>query len=249
MAKGVKTHPVSEIILAAAQEVRDDEFGRCGRPFYLSAAQRALQEMNEQTSFYKKVFEAKIPDNLILDMPQDLTEKDMVVLFNGENCDYTRVAQLFIKPNMYHRGGEGYVANNMGANYDPLQWPLFWSQTPPQCLYFAGEHMGKLYFAPSCKNYDKVHITYTGLGMEDCGEDFEVPHWCRQAITDWVVHQALLRMEDENPNLIGRKIQRKEFELKNPAGSWTKAIMRYKLADKKGRYDITAYNHYFGHFP
>ena len=240
--------PVGEVITFAAQEIGDEEFGRLGRPFYLSAAQRALVEMNYQTQFYKKIFEAAIPDDLIIELPCDLTGKDMVLLFNGSNCDIGRSTVLFIKPNMWHKGGSGYVANNRGFNPDPLQWSSSWTQTQP-CLHFAGEHMGKLYLSEGCARYEKLHITYTGLGMEDIGEDFEVPYWCREAITDFIVDRAAKAMLPEAPQLMKYRIDSKQSELKDARGSWHQAVIRYKLNDRKGRYDTDAYTHRFGHFP
>lgn len=239
---------VSEIILAASQELRDNEFGRLGRPFYLSAAQRGLQEMNSHTNFHKAVWQKAI-DGLIIDLPDGITEKDAIYLYNGDECDISKSTILWIKPNMYHMGGEGYLANNMGRNYDPLQWSLKWNQSPPNHLYFAGEHMGKLYLSPSCLQYQNIHITYTGIGVDCFGEEFEVPHWCREAITDFVILRAALAMEIDSPQLMGRIIERKMNEMRSPGGSWHTAIFRYKRSDKKTKRDTEAYNFRFGHTP
>lgn len=240
---------VSEIIVAAAQELRDNEYGRLGRPFYLSAAQRGLQEMNSATNFFKKEWEAEIPNNLVLGLPQDLTEMDGVYLVRGSGNNIQSSTPLFIKPNMWHMGGDGYIANNKARNHDDFQFSLAWSETPPNHIYFAGLRSGTLYLSPSCKNWDKLRILYTGLGVECFGEEFEVPHWCREAITDFVIHRAALAMEAENPNLYGRIIARKENELKAPNGSWWTAVGRCKRLDKKGRYDTTAYTFRIGHTP
>jgi len=240
---------MGEVIAAAAQELRDPEFGRMGKPFYVSACQRGLTEMNSYTNFYKKVYDVPVPENLILELPQDLTEKDGIYLYSGEQCNITNSTILWIKPNMWHQGGEGYIANNKGRNYDALQWSFSGTQTAPQHLYFAGERDGKLYLSPSCRIFQKIHIAYTGLGMDCFGEDFDIPHWCREAITDFVIHRVALAMEREDPQHLARVIQRKENELKSPTGSWWTAIGRYKRQDRKGRYDTTAYTYRVGHFP
>ncbi|MFO0190269.1 MAG: hypothetical protein ACK54F_03360 [Planctomycetia bacterium] len=240
---------VGEIITAAAQELRDNEFGRLGRPFYLSAAQRGLQEMNSATNFYKKVFETPVPDNLVLELPNDLTETDGIYLVKGSGVNFDSSTILFVKPNMWHKGGEGYIANNKGRNRDDMQFSLTWSEHPPAHIYFAGLRDGKLYLSPSCRQWDSIYIMYTGLGVDCFGEDFEIPHWCREAITDFVIHRAALAMEMENPNFYGRVIARKESEMKAPNGSWWTAVGRYKRLDKKGRYDTTAYTFRIGHTP
>ena len=250
MSSGNANIALSEIVTAVAQELRDEEFGRLGRPFYVSCVQRALGEMNKRTNFFKKEFIANIPDNLILELPQDLTEKDQVYLFNGDSCNISNSTILFIKPNMISLGGIGYVAQNKGANWDPLQWSLDTTQFPPGCLFFAGERMGRLYLSPSCKAlWQKIFIPYTGIGVECFGEDFVVPFWCREAITDWAIHRAALAMEREDPQFLGRTISRKEVELKTPQGTWWTAIGDYKRMDKKTRYDTEAYVTRFGHFP
>ncbi len=250
MSAGTASVPVGEVIKFAADELRDGEFGRLGRPFYLSAAQRGLVEMNYQTRFYKKVFEAKIPDDFILDLPCDVTGNDMILLYSGDQCTYQNSTVLHIKPNMIHKGGDGYLANNKGFNPDWLQQSYDRTQKPPHTLYFAGQQMGKLYLSQNCATvYDKVHITYTGLGMEDIGDDFQVPYWCREAITDFVIDRAAKAMEREDPQFLGRVINRKQDELKSPRGSWTEAVYRYKRLDKKGRYDWGEYLHRFGHNP
>lgn len=239
---------VDEIITAASQELRDAGFTHgIQRPVYLSAAQRGLEQMNNRTSFFKKMFFAEIPDNLIIDLPGDMTGKDQVYLFNGDTCNISTSTIMFIKPNMWHQGGEGYIANNKGRNNDPLQYSFSWSETPPNCLYFGGEYNGKLYLAPSCRRYDRLMIPYVGLGVDCFGEDFKVPHWAREAITDYVIHRVALMMERDDPQFLARVINRKENELKSPTGSWYTAITDYKKLDKKGRYDSNAYNYKFGH--
>lgn len=239
---------VSDVIADAATELRIPDFGFLGRPFFLSAAQRGLTEMNSATNFYKKVWDKPI-DSLVISLPSDLTEKDGVWLVKGSGSTITSSTILFIKPNMYHKGGEGYIANNKGLNRDMLQWSLSWSETPPNHLYFAGEFNGALYLSPSCQQWDYLHVRYTGLGMDCFGEEFEVPHWCREAITDYVIHRAAMALERDDPQHLGRVINRKKEELKAVNGSWMTAVGRYKRLDKKGRYDVAAYTTRFGHFP
>jgi hypothetical protein len=239
---------VDEVITAAAQELRIPDFGMLGRPFFLSAAQRGLTEMNSATNFFKKTWEHEL-DSLVLNLPNDLTEKDGIWLVKGSGSTITSSTPLFIKPNMWHKGGEGYIANNKGLNRDQLQWSLTWSETPPSHVYFAGEYNGSLYFSPSCMQWNYIHIQYTGLGMDCFGEEFEVPHWCREAITDYVIHRCAMALERDDPQHLARVIARKDNELKSPMGTWWTAVGRYKRLDKKGRYDISSYTTRFGHHP
>lgn len=249
MPAGAATYPLSEILTAAAQEIRDDEYGRLGRPFYVSAAQRALGAMNKRTSFFKKVDVLQIPENLVVTLPKDLTEKDDIYLFSGDECNIGIAPTLWIKPNAFHFGGTGYVAHNKGIA-DPLTWWNGWefpvNFAPLNCLYFAGEFNGTLKLSQSCSQFTSLLLLYTGLGVNCFGEDFDVPEWCREAITDWVIHRAACALEREDPQFLGRLIARKEAELKTPQGSWATAIWDYKRMDKKERYDNTVYNTRFG---
>lgn len=242
--------PLSEIITAAAQELRVPEFGALGRPFFESAAQRAVTEMNYATNFFKREFKAEIPESLILDLPSDLTEKDQAYLYRGDECNITTSTILFIKPNMMSFGGEGYIAQNKGWNRDGLQWSSYWSERPPDCVYFAGERNGKLYFAPACRAaFGKVFIQYTGIGVDCFGEDFKVPMWAREAITDFVIEKAARAMWREDVQFLRQVINDKKFELTAPKGSWHTAIWRYKRSDSKRKYDTEGYTFRVGRFP
>lgn len=241
---------IGEIITAASQELRDSGFTHgIGMPFYLSAAQRGLSELNYATGFFKKIFNTEIPENLIVELPDDLTGADQMYIYNGTECSVTSSTILFIKPNMYHFGGDnGYIAQNKGRNEDMLQFSLKWNEKPPTHIYFAGLYNGKLYLSPSCRTkYNRLFIPYSGIGVDCFGEDFNVPMWAREAITDYVIHKVALVLEREDPQFLARVIARKENELKAPRGSWYTAIDRYKRMDKKTRYDTIGYTFDFGH--
>lgn len=243
--------PVGEIITAAAQELRDGDFSHgLGRPFYLSAAQRALTAMNYETGFYKKIFNEPIPESLIIDLPEDMTAKDQIYIYRGDTCSVESSTILFVKPNMFHFGGDsGYIAQNKGRNRDALQYSLKWSESPPTRLFFCGEYNGKLYLSPSClAAYERIFIPYSGIGVDCFGEDFKVPMWAREAITDWVIHRIALALEREDVQFYRGVIARKENELKGPMQSWKSAINLYKRSDKKQRYDTSAYTYDFGRY-
>jgi hypothetical protein len=240
---------LDEVITAAAQELGQIEFGALGKPFFISAAQRGLQEMNYLTQFHQKQYIAEIPDSLIMPLPGDLTEKDQVYVASMDGCNISSSTILFIKPNMWHLGGEGYFAQNKGRNHDPMQYSLTWSEAPPGRLYFAGERDGTLFLSPGCKlNFGTLVIPYSGIGVDEFGEDFRVPQWCREAITDFIIHRAALALERGDPQYMRGVIQRKQYELTDPHGSWFTASGRFKRMDKKTRYDTAAYNFRFGHY-
>lgn len=241
---------LGEIIAAAAQELRDDDFGRLGRPFYVSAAQRGVSDMNYATNFFKKMFVADIPEDNIIELPNDLTEKDQAYVAQADNCNVTSSSILWIKPNMISFGGTGYIAQNKGRNHDVLQWSLQPGENPPNHLYFAGERSGKLYLSPSCRaRFNKVFIPYTGIGVDCFGEEFDVPMWAREAITDYVILRAARALQREDPQFLRTVVGDKQWEMTNSQGSWMTAIWRYKRSDKKTLYDTAGYTFDFGATP
>lgn len=250
MAAGNSFITLENVISDAASELPIEGYGQLGKPFFVASAQRGLTDLNYETNFFKKEFIAEIPENLVLQLPGDLTEKDQAYLANMDGCDINGTTILFIKPNMWHLGGEGYFAQNKGRNHDKLQYSFKWSEAPPNNIYFAGERSGKLFLSPSCRErYTHVVIPYTGIGMDCFGEDFEVPMWAREALTDYVIEKAARALRRGDPQYYTTIIREKEAQTNrvNPAGSWCKAIQRYKRMDKKGRYDNNGYNFRFGH--
>lgn len=253
--------PVGEILTAASQEIADDSFGKATRPFYLSQAQRGLQDLCYDARWDKRHIDLPIPANRIVELPPDCIGLNPgVVLFNGDNCDFLRESTLYIKPNMYHRGGTGYVAD-LHPGQDALQtgqevgWYWEWNSDPriwaPNRLFYAGEFQGKLYLSYSCLAFDKIHIPYNSLGINDWCEDFMVPQWCREALTDYVIHKVALRLEQLNPAYFRGVIARKEIQLNtgNPNGTWNRALVRWKAMDSKQRSDLVMYLTRFGYQP
>lgn len=244
--------PVSEVLVDAGQELRDDDWRMAGgRPYYLSQAQRGLQQICYDAMWDERQADLPTPENLILTLPPDLIGLKAVWMYNGTDCNVNCSDILYIKPNMFHRGGAGFFANNTGQG-NLLNYGDWWTGGPaPACLYFAGEYKGKLYMSQSCLSYPQVHLTYYGLGIDDYCEDFQVPQWAREAITDFVIHKAALRLRRDNPNLYRDIIREKESMLSdlNVNGTWHKAQVRWGRMDQKERDDLIAQTHRFGHPP
>ena len=249
---GTSFIPVTDVIFDAAQELRDAEFRRYGRPAYVSAAQRGLSELCHDVPWDVRHWDAKVPENRILDLPWGITEKSLVMLYNGDNCDMRLAQNLFIKPGMYHKGGEGYVANNVGAGMDlSIKGFQFVSQTMQNWVYFAGEADQKLFLSPSCLQFENIHITYSGLGMDCWGEDFCIPMWAREAITDYVILKAAKSLMQDNMTFYREVIRDKQssIALTNPNGTWIRALTYWGRMDEKTRNDTWTYTTRFGRWP
>lgn len=250
--------PVSEVIADAAMPLQDIGFQRLGRPFYIAAAFRGLRALCFDTNFNKRVWTKEIPADLILDLPSGFIEADGAWLYNGDECNVQKSTVLFIKDNMHRLGGSGYIANNKWENHDPLQYSYggtgwrsgagdTWSEEPPHCLHFAGTFNGQIMFSHSCSAYRYVHIMYTASAGDDCTDDFDVPEWAAEALTDYITMRAAEYLEREDPQFLGRVIGRKQNERRAPNGTWRDAMWYYHRMDKKQRYDLAQKVFRFGH--
>lgn len=252
MSLGNSFIPLENVLFDAAQELDDTEYRKAGgRPFYLSAAQRGVSKMFKDTMLDSRTWSAEIPDNLILRLPDGLEEIDAAYLYNGDHCDVSFSQKLYIKSGMYRLGGSGYLAGDKWTNYpDPLQFSHGawggWSCQPPPWVFFAGRHDGTLFLSESCTSFSRVSIAYQGIGVDCFGEDFKVPYWMRDAITDYVVMRAAKRMRRQDPQYLTMIIREKEAEMKNPGGSWLTAMAYAKRMDRKTRDDTRVYLETFG---
>lgn len=240
--------PIGEVINDAAAPLRDEGFHRLGKPFYVAAGFRGLRKLCFDTNFNKRAWSAVIPENLLLDLPAGVIELDGAWLFNGDRCDINTSAVLFIKDNMHRTGGNGYFANNKWVNRDPMQFSYGWSCAPPSNLYFAGSFNKQLHLSDSCLQYCNVHLLYTA-SVDQCEDDFDVPEWAADALTDYITLRGAEALEREDPQFLRGMIARKENEMKAPNGSWREAQWYYKRMDKKARYDIAAKLFRLGHTP
>lgn len=242
-----------QVIGDAAAELGDTGFRKWGKPAYLSAAQRALATICHDVPWDTRHWEAEIPASLILPLPWGMTEKSLAVLFNGDHCDFRNVQTLHIKPNMYHKGGEGYVANNAGAGLDIAPGGLDWSGAWPQnYLYFAEDSAGCLYLSASCRAFQKVHITYSGLGIDCLGDDFRIPEWAREAITDAVILRGAKGLRAITRDNLYREIIREkepQLALTNPNGTWLRALGHWGRMGQKDRMDTWTRTTWFGYPP
>lgn len=247
--------PIKEVITDAAAPLRDWGFQRMGRPWYVACAFRGLRELCFDTNFNKRIWSKAIPASLILDLPEGYIEAEGAWLYNGDECNVAKSTVLFIKDNMHRLGGSGYIANNKWTNRDPLQYSYAggWVDgntgnpcEAPRHLHFAGTYNGQIMFSDSCAQYGMVHMLYTS-SVSSCEDDFDVPEWAAEALTDYITMRVAESLEREDPQHLGRLISRKENEKKAPNGTWREAQWRYKRLDKKGRYDLAAKIFRFGH--
>lgn len=242
MSKGTGIVPIGDVLMDAAQELNDPEFRRLTRPFYVAAAQRGVSLLTKETMSGQRSWSA--PTAKVVKLPKGLEEFDAIYVYNGDACDVSQSKEVYIKPNMHRLGGEGYLARDKWDNFpDPLKYSHGWNTTPPPNVYFAGLWNGELHMSDSCLSFARVHIDYQGIGVDCLGEDFDIPYWMREAITDFVVLRGAKALMREDPQYLRALANDKKQEL---ARSWLDAKAFYKRMDRKTREDTRVYLESFG---
>lgn len=228
--------PVANVLTDAALELRMEDFGAVGRPYFLAYAQRALQDLCYDAIWDERAWEGDVLPNLIVDLPEGIIGLKNVYVYTGDNCTISSLQDVRIKPNMIHKGGLGFFARNVNGSGDLFNFA--WC-APSNWLYYAGYSNGKLYLSMSCAQYPRIRVEYYGLGLDGCKE-FDIPNWAREAVTDYIIHKVALRMEQDNLQLYRGIIARKENQLStgNPNGTWCRALARWNLMDSKERSDL-----------
>lgn len=241
MATGNSNISLGTVIYDAAQVVGDEGFRKAGgRPFYVGAAQRGVSKMMKDTMMDHRTWSVPINGNAIITLPEGLEEIDQVYVEGGDGCNVGITRKVYIKENMHRLAGNGYIAGDKWDNGgDLLQHSHGWSEQPPPNLLFAGRWQGQLHLSDSCLVWARLRVDYQGLGIERMGEEFEVPYWMRDAITDYVTMRAaqkLMRLDRQFMTGIFRDMK---YEMER--GSWLTAMGYAKRMDRKQRRDTAIY--------
>lgn len=246
MGTGNSNASLGTVIFDAAQVLGDEGFRKAGgRPFYVSAAQRAVSKMMKDTMMDHRTWSTPIQERHIIDLPEGLEEIDAVYVEGGDDCNVGSSRKVYIKENMHRLGGQGYIAGDKWNNHmDPLQFSHGWSEEPPPNLLFAGRWQEQLHLSDSCLAWARLRVDYQGLGMEKLGDDFVVPYWMRDAITDYVTMRAAQKLMRLDRQYMGGIVRDMKYEMER--GSWLTAMGYAKRMDRKQRSDMVAYLETFG---
>jgi hypothetical protein len=245
--------PLGTVLLQAAQVVNDPDFRRLGRPFYKSAAWRGIRKMCKDAMSDRKIITIPITGPIV-DIPALVSEYNGVYVYNGTTCDVNTSQRVRIKKNMHRLGGSGYIAMDKWDNHrDPLQYSHEgggwggWNHQPPHDLFFAGSFQGQLHLSDSCLRFGYLHIDYNGIGVDDHTEEFEIPEWMSEAITDFITLRAAEALEREDPRHLGNLIARKQNEMTAPNGSWREAQWYWRRMSRQKRQDTVEMTFRLGH--
>ncbi len=231
---------VDNIITDASQELRDPEQRKVPYATYRSMAQRAVQELCYDVPWDERTFDVEVPGNRILELPDGVTSLLAVWLYNGDACNVSTSTKVFIKPNMVSKGGGGYLANNKTPGGDLGPFPWFGQSSGYGVVNYAGISDGKMYLSENCLSYQRIMVRYSGIGMECFGEDFQVPGWAREAVTDFIILKAARMLMQDDMRYYPMVVRDKEVQVStgNPNGTWCRALGRWNRMDQKERDDI-----------
>ena len=246
MATGSSYVPLEDVIFDAASELGDGDYRKGeGRPSYVAAAQRGVSKMFKDTMMDFRTWTTEINNRPIIDLPSGLEEIDAIYVQGGDACNTGLSRKVYVKNDMHRLGGEGYTAGDQWYNWaDPLQYSHGWSQQPPPNLLFCGRWQGQLHLSDSCMSWAILRVDYQGLGMEKLGDDFKVPYWMRDAITDYVVMRIAQKLRRMDKQYMTQIIREKQVEM--DSGSWRTAKIYAKRMDRKMRDDTVTYMETYG---
>jgi len=244
---------IGDILADVLKVVGDSNFRVSSKGWYTSQIQQALEELSFDTLFLTKSEIFDIPKNLRIKTPKGAFNIKQIYAFNGDHCNFEN------RHNVYHKrdfinseSGHTFVARNTGRNnHDPFYRNRMnqgvHHHDLRQNLLFYGVQNGVIMLSPSCSNFQKILIEFSGVSC-DIGEVPFVPSFARQGVKDWVSVQALpLKMESviDEPaqyrHYAGILSMKKQDLDDIYDGSWAKAKRRAGTLDDKFREDLKEY--------
>lgn len=236
----------SEVVTDVMQRTNDTDQGsrHLTRHFYLSQVQQAITELGFDSHFDLRSHEVPIPDDLRVQLPDNMVAPIVIYLFNGENCDVGTSVRLHFKQNFKHRGGSGFLAVQKGLpdGRDPLVQPTVDPASYDSGIYYGNIQNGWLMLSSNCNVWQNIHIEYAGAGFDQFGDDVLIPMFARQAVTDYVVLRAAQARRYENPSYWQGVINDHQNQMSAMGGSWQRARKRVAVMSRWQRVDWQAYN-------
>lgn len=230
------------IIADASMKSGDPEFKHNPRGFYVSLVQEALQELSFDTFFLVKSKTFDIEDGCLkFTMPEGLFNPRETYVHNGTDCNPIGRRNVYWKRNYFNK-----LSKNNGTNDGDPFMPKGGGISVN--TFYCGIRNGVIELSPNCKGFKKFTLVANGL-LCNVGDTPTIPMFFRQAVTDYVVVEALstriANANDDPKKLQAWQIIMNRFEqkLKTPyTGSWETAQYRVKTMDKKSREDMNEYH-------
>jgi hypothetical protein len=245
-----------EILSNVLPQVDDTRMDFMPKGFYMSAIQKAMEDLALDTFFDERQEVFSFPgESLSLPMPEGAFNIRNIYVFHGDKCDIGSAQKVWWKRNYFTRGS-GFMANDRGNNNND---PFYASHTvtkkgedksliryerTPGNIHFYNIQAGMIMFSSSCRSFPKVMIHYNGTGTP-IGDAPIIPVIFRSAIEDHVTEFVLrVRMAKELSQVQKWRSlwqiysQRKDDPYN---GSWAKAETKAKSLHASQREELKEY--------
>lgn len=224
-----------EILIDVVQLTGDEGFRWRPKGFYLSHLKQGMKRLGFQTLAFDRFIDVPVPTDLTYELPKDFWNMKNFWLYDGEDCNVSRRANVYWKRNYFTRG-QGYLANNDWSNtWDPFHAPVnqywFWGQDP--WLYYYNVQNGLLMLSSNCTNFQRMHIEFHTLGVS--GEEIMVPEFMREALKYFICYTVCVNRFKEDKSLWGPLMGEMKVNWKTSEDE-AKALI--STLDQKAREDL-----------
>lgn len=182
-------HVLAEVSMACGDKDFRNGFSK---GWYVSRIQDALQEIAIDTFYQKITDDFDIPSNLNLEMPDNSFNIRLMIAYTGACCVPSTSAVIHWKRNYNNKGKvDGALTRHEGTGRANTSDPILPSTRGIDNLYYAAVQEGVISFSPAVAQFDKVRITYNGMGIQ-VGDTPVIPRFFERAVNSYVRTQFWL---------------------------------------------------------
>lgn len=240
----------NHLIAEITATVNDKEFKK-GFPkgWYISRIHDALRELAFDTFYLKVLRDFELPENLQLEMPEDVFNIREIYLYQGEFCNPSSTQVVHWKRlfnNMF--SGDGYTAKvkDDGSNgSDPFlpnqRIDVYNRQGFYGPKFYWNEQNGIIMFSKECAAFPYVRIIFNGVGGP-IGDVPVIPSFFERAIVDYVEEKFYNAMKARHPRtfrVLWQDAYNKLHDMRT--GSWNKARKRVKSMNSAQKESMEEY--------
>jgi hypothetical protein len=218
-------HILAEVSMACGDKDFRNGFSK---GWYVSRIQDALQEAALDTFYYKITDDFDIPANLNIAMPDNSFNIRMMIAYTGDCCVPSKSAVIHWKRNYNNKKKvDGALTRHQGTGKSNTSDPIIPSTRNVGNLYYAGIQDGHISFSPAVAQFDKVRITYNGMGVQ-VGDTPIIPRFFERAVNAYVRSQFWLAKLAEEP---------RKWRV-----NYTDAVMQYEKHMEKAKLRVLSMN-------
>ena len=194
-------HLLAEITMACGDK---DFRNGVSKGWYISRIQDALQEIAIDTFYQKITDDFDVPDDLNLAMPENSFNIRLMIAYRGACCVPSSMGVIHWKRNYNNKKKvDGALTRHMGTGKTNGNEPIMPSTRGVGSLLYAGVQGGFISFSPAVAQYDKIRITYNGMGIQ-VGDTPVIPRFFERVVNAYVRSQYwLIKLAEEPRKWVG----------------------------------------------